>query len=140
MPNSRLTVAIVATHGVYKRQNTKNTKAVRFVNSNGRFSVFPPIRTLRVLTTLSLAIKPVIKAVDTLQSVIPNGENIGTRQFPSKAIKLSAEFVTRFNLASNVCKNQIIIVAQNIIVKAFVAKSFAFCTINRYTFIGLGNL
>ena len=79
-----------------------------------------------MLTTLSFAINPVKKAVEILQSQIPRGLKTGTMKFPSSASMLSAEFDTRFNLVSKVCKNQIIIVAQKIIVKAFVTKSFDF--------------
>lgn len=119
-----MTVAIAATHGVYNKENTINTNAVRFVNNNGKFSV-SPIRTVNVLTTLSFAIKPVINAVDILQSLMPKGLNIGTMKFPRVARMLSAESVTRFNLVSKFCKNQIMIVAVKIIVNAFVMKLFA---------------
>ena len=126
VPSSFFTVAIAATQGVYNRENTKNTNAVNFVNKVGSKSVSPPIKTVNVLTTFSFAIKPVKKAVEILQSQIPSGLKIGTIKFPSIASKLSAEFVTIFNFASNVCKNQMMIVATKMTVNAFVIKSLAF--------------
>ena len=125
VPSSFFTVAIAATQGVYNRENTKNTNAVNFVNKVGSKSVSPPIKTVNVLTTLSFAIKPVKNAVEILQSQIPSGLKIGTIKFPSIASKLSVEFVTIFNFASNVCKNQMMIVATKMTVNAFVIKSFA---------------
>ena len=61
VPISLRTAAIAATHGVYSRENTKKITAVNGVNkvSNG----CPANNTFKVLTTLSLAVKPVIKAV-----------------------------------------------------------------------------
>ena len=103
LPSSRRTVAIAATHGVYSRQKTINTNAVIGVN----ISEILPASTLSVLTTLSLAINPVINAVEILQSLSPSGWNIGVNKLPSIASRLSAEFVTRFSRISNVCKNQI---------------------------------
>ena len=117
---------MVATQGVYKRENTRNTNAVSWLNNIGSLSVSPPNKTLSVLTTLSFAIKPVMNAVVTLQSSIPRGSNIGTIKLPKSASKLSEESVTKFRRESNVCKNHISIVAQKIIVKAFVTKPFAF--------------
>ena len=89
-------------------------------------SVFPPNSTLKVLTTLSLAINPVMNAVEIRQSDIPRGLNIGTNRFPKPASILSAESVTRFKRVSNVCKNQISIVAKKMMVNARVIKSFDF--------------
>ena len=126
LPSSLFTVAIAATQGVYKREKTRKTNALKGVNNSGSLSVSPSRSTLNVLTTLSFAINPVIKAVDTLQSTIPRGLNTGTRKFPSRARRLSEEFATRFSLVSKVSKNQMAIVAQKIIVKARVTKSFAF--------------
>ena len=126
LPSSRCTVAIAATHGVYNSENTRNTNALSFVNNTGSLLTSPPSKTVSVLTTLSFAIKPVINAVDTRQSLIPRGLNTGTRRLPSIASRLSEESATRFSLESKDCKNHIIIVAAKIIVKALVTKSFAF--------------
>ena len=99
--------------------------AVTLENSIGSLSVSPPINTVRVLTTLSFAMNPVINAVVIRQSLMPRGLNNGTRKFPNIASRLSAVSCTRFSLVSKFCRNQTAIVAQKIIVKALVAKSFA---------------
>ncbi|CCY63060.1 unknown [Clostridium sp. CAG:967] len=115
---------------MYNNENTKNTNAVSFVNIAGSISVFPPDKTVSVLTTLSFAINPVINAVEILQSEIPKGLKIGTNRFPKNASKLSAESCTRLSLASKFCKNHIAIVAIKIIVNALVIKSFDFMQIS----------
>ena len=66
LPSSRFTVAIAATHGVYSRGNTRKTSAVNGVNSMFSAPVSPPSRTVRVETTLSFAVRPVIRAVEAL--------------------------------------------------------------------------
>ena len=66
-PCSLRTVAMAATHGVYSKTKARNAIAVTGVNSMVR-STPSPIIWVRVDTTLSLAIKPVIRAVDTRQS------------------------------------------------------------------------
>ena len=68
LPNSLLTVATAATQGVYNKQNIKNTNAVNFENKTGSFVTSPPSKTVKVLTTLSFAINPVMNAVEILQS------------------------------------------------------------------------
>ena len=123
VPSSFFTVATAATHGVYNNENTKNTNAVSLVNNIGNW-LTSPISTVKVLTTLSFAINPVINAVDILQSLIPNGLNIGTINSPKWANKLFDESVTKFNLESKCSRNQIIIVATKIIVNALVIKLF----------------
>ena len=56
-PSSLLTALIAATQGVYSKEKTKNTNAVAVVN---RWEISPlGSNTIRVLTTLSLAVKPV---------------------------------------------------------------------------------
>ena len=118
----------------------KNTNAVKGVNNVDSEEVFPPNKTVKVLTTLSFAVNPVIKAVDILQSPNPRGANIGEMNQPIPASKLLLESDTTLSLKSNVCKNHIIIVATNIIVNALVIKSFALFQINCQTLLGLGNL
>jgi len=93
-----------------------------------------------VLTTLSLAVNPVISAVEILQSLNPSGAKTGAINPPISARRLSFESVTTLSLTSNVCKNHITIVARNIIVNAFVIKSFAFSHISCITLLGLGSL
>ena len=77
-----------------------------------------PKRTDSVDTTLSLAIKPVINAVEILQSPNQIGLNICAIKPAIVASMLSCEFSTRLNLVSKVCKNQITIVATKITVNA----------------------
>ena len=75
-PSSLFIDAMAATHGVYKRQNARRLAApmgVRIVVSDTAF----PKRTDNVDTTLSFAIKPVISAVEILQSPNPSGTNTG---------------------------------------------------------------
>ena len=135
-PSSLLTAVIAATHGVYKSVNTKNTSDVNGVSI---LSIPFPASTVNVLTTLSFAVNPVISAVDILQSFNPSGANKGAIIPPISANRLSAESVTTLSLVSKFCKNHIIIVARNIIVKAFVIKSFAFSQTSCATFLALGN-
>ena len=47
-----------------------------------------PVRTASVLTTASLAVKPVISAVETRQSLKPRGMNIGAIKRPMSASML----------------------------------------------------
>lgn len=129
-PSSLFMQAIAAIQGVYNNVNIKKTNAVKGVNKVESADVFPPNNTVNVLTTLSLAVNPVIKAVDILQSPKPNGVNKGDIKPPSIANKLNLESLTTLSLVSNVCINQIIIVATKIIVKAFVMKSLALLQIN----------
>ena len=83
MPNSRLTAAIAATQGVYNNENTKNTKAVSGVNIPFNACVVPPKSTVNVLTTLSFAVNPVIRAVEIRQSSKPKGANTGAIKPPN---------------------------------------------------------
>lgn len=129
-PSSLLIQAMAAMQGVYNKVNIKNTKAVKGVNKVGSKEVSPPNNTVRVLTTLSFAVNPVIKAVEILQSPKPKGVNKGAIKPPIIASKLYLESFTTLSLVSKVCKNQMIIVATKIIVNAFVIKSLALLQIN----------
>ena len=75
-PSSRLTAATAAMQGVYSRQNTSRGAACAGVKAADRAAVEPK-RISRVDNTLSLAIKPVMRAVDTRQSAKPRGANSG---------------------------------------------------------------
>ena len=126
LPNSLFTEVIAATQGVYNSINTSKVTDVNGVKKVVRLEALLPTRTVNVDTTLSLAIKPVIRAVVIFQLPKPSGLNTGAINPASIASKLSLESVTTLILESNVCKNHIIIVATNITVNALVIKSFAF--------------
>ena len=130
LPSSRFTVAIAATHGVYSRVNTRNTIAVNGVKSVCICETSPPSNRVRVETTLSFAVRPVMSAVDALQSPKPSGANIGANRLPSIASKLFSALSATLSLMSNVCKNHITIDAAKITVNAFWIKSFAFSHIS----------
>lgn len=112
---------------------TRKTKAENGVKNELIASALPPRSTVRVLTTLSFAVKPVISAVDILQSSKPSGRNSGLITEPRIARMLSDESDTGFSLISKLCRNQIIIVATKIIVKALVTKSFVLSQISCIT-------
>ena len=125
--------AIAATQGVYSRQNTKSARAEAVVMLL-TIAAPDPNNTERVDTTLSLAINPVIRAVDIHQSPKPNGMKIGAMMPDTYASILSRESETTFICISKVCKNQITIVAMNITVNALWRKSFAFSHRSLHTF------
>lgn len=139
---SRFIAATAATHGVYNRVNTKKLAAETPVNMVPnillKLAVEVPVKTLKVLTTASLAVNPVIKAVDTLQSEKPNGAKIGAIILPTNANRLFPLSSTTFNLVSKVCKNQMMIVATKIMVNALWMKSFALSHIKRITLLADG--
>ena len=99
-PSSRLTEEMAATQGVYSSVNTRNTTAVSGVKSVERALVEPPSRTVRVETTLSLALNPVIRAVAIFQSQKPSGQKIGAMSPASTASRLVCESDTTFSRAS----------------------------------------
>ena len=92
-PSSLLIDAIAATHGVYNRLNTRMEAAVADDNT---VLILPPNNTPNVDTTLSLAINPLINAVQMRQSPMPSGLNNGTSHPAIIASILSAESFTRF--------------------------------------------
>lgn len=94
--------------------------------------------TVSVATTLSLAMNPVTSAADTRQSPKPSGANSGETKPETTASMLSFESATAFRWKSNVCRNQIAIVAMKMIVKARCKKSFALSHISRSTFFSPG--
>ena len=120
-PSSRLTDAMAATHGVYSRQNTSKPSAASGVMAATRLAVLPN-STDNVDTTLSFAITPVTSAVEMRQSSKPSGAN----KPATTASMLSCESATTFSPKSNVCKNQMTIVAKKMMVNARSRKSFAF--------------
>ena len=76
-PSSRFTAEIAATQGVYSRVETRKLRAPTAENKEPRAStvtsVPAPVRTPRVEMTDSLAMKPVMRAVETRQSPKPRG-------------------------------------------------------------------
>ena len=77
-----------------------------------------PKRTVNVETTLSLAINPVISAVEIRQSPKPSGAKIGAIKPEITAKMLSSEDETMCKWISNDCINQITMVATKITVNA----------------------
>ena len=73
---------------------------------------------VRVETTLSFAIKPVISAVDTRQSPKPNGANSGAMPLAIQARMLSCGSAVRLSWKSKFCRNQMMMVARKMTVKA----------------------
>ena len=116
--------------------NTRRLTAEReVINPAGSM---PPSRTVKVETTLSLAIKPEISAVEIRQSPKPNGANTGEITPAMAASMLSEEFSTMSRRKSKVCKNQITTDATKIMVNALVKKSLAFSHISIKTLRGEG--
>ena len=130
---------MAATQGVYNRQNTSRLAAASGVIAAKRFAVSPN-RTEIVDTTLSFAMKPVISAVEILQSPNPSGVNTGAITPATMARMLFCESVTTFSLVSKVCRNHIAIDARKITVNALCRKSFAFSHKSCDTFLMPGIL
>ena len=99
-----------------------------------------PNNTFNVDTTLSLAIKPEIRAVEIRQSPNPIGAKIGAIQPANHAKILSLESDTGSSDGLNVCRNQITMVARKITVNALCRKSFALSHSRRATFLAPGSL
>ena len=116
-------VAKVATQGIYKTVNTKKVNELKGVKIVIR-ALFKDVKweddvkTERVETTVSLAVIPVINAVEALQSSKPNGLNNGEKMVPIDAKILWELFSTISNWKLKLCKNQIIIDDNKITVKA----------------------
>ena len=103
------------------------------------FAVFEPVRTAKVLTTASFALNPVSNAVEARQSPKPSGAKMGAIQRPIPANMLSSPAETGFKRTSKLCKNQMMMVATKITVKARVKKSFALSHSSMPTLLGLGS-
>ena len=90
---------MAATQGIYSRVNTRKLTAARGVksrDSTGTSMDGSPtfISTARVLTTVSLAISPVTRAVAARQSPKPSGAKNGAITWPIAARMLSELSVT----------------------------------------------
>ena len=103
-----------------------------------RFAMLVPVSTLIVLTTASFAVNPQINDVETRQSLNPSGANTGAIHFPTSASRLSLLSATTLSLVSNVCKNQMMIVAKKMTVNALWMKSFALSHIKSSTLFADG--
>ena len=83
-----------ATQGVYNTVNAKNEHAASGEKIPPRAAGSPamlvPVSTAKVLTTASLAVNPVIRAVEALQSPKPRGAKTGEINRPIWASILSA--------------------------------------------------
>ena len=97
-----------------------------------------PVRTLRVLTTASLAVKPAIRAAAARQSPKPSGARTGAISRPTMARRLSALSLTTLRRTSKVWRNQMTMVATKMTVKAFWMKSRAFSHRRRPTLFAEG--
>ena len=131
-PSSLREAANAAIQGMYSTVNTRKEKAVS-VEGNTMCNmvvssalVEAPVKTVKVLTTVSFAVIPVISAVDARQSAKPSGVKIGAMNLPMEASMLVVLSVTRLNDQSKLCKNQITMEARKMMVNALRIKSFAF--------------
>ena len=97
-----------------------------------------PKSTCSVATTLSFAINPLMSAVHMRQSPRPSGANIGVISSASLASRLSDESVTICMDGLKLCRNQITMVAMNIMVKALCRKSLAFSHMSLHVFFSVG--
>ena len=91
-----------------------------------REATLVPSSTDMVDTTASLAVKPEISAVAMRQSPKPSGRKKTASHRPTSASRLSALSVTTFKRVSKVCRNQMMMVATKMTVKARSKKSRAF--------------
>jgi hypothetical protein len=102
---------------VYSRVKSRNETAARGVKREARAALRAAAevlsRTESVLTTASLAVKPVISPVATRQSPKPAGRKTGAINCPIAASRLSALSLTRFRRVSKLCGNQDYNVARN---------------------------
>ena len=123
LPNSLFIAAIVATQGVYSKQNTSSDIALlagkKDVIETGK-------RTCNVDTTVSFARNPVINDTVIRQSSNPKGLKIGDIIVAIFDRIDSSVLSTKSRLNEKLSKNQITIDAINITVKALCKKSFAF--------------
>ena len=123
--------------GVYSKQNTSRGAAAAG-ESAAPSAAEEPYRMVRVETTLSLAMKPVISAVDTRQSAKPSGAKRGAMQLATSAKMLSCGSAVKLSCGSKFCKNQMTMVAIKITVKARSKKSRAFSQSSWQTFFRPG--
>ena len=120
----------------------RNPAAVTGVNSVPRAAVLTsapdPVRIPRVEMTDYFAMTPVMRAVETRQSAKPRGAKSGAIQAPTVASRLSALSSTRFSRVSKVWRNQTMMVATKMMVKARVRKSLALSQHSCHTLLAEG--
>ena len=98
----------------------------------------PPNRISMVETTLSLAMKPVMREVTIRQSPRPSGRRIGASRPAIMARMLCWESSTIFRCRSKLCRNQTTTVAMRMMEKARCRKSLAFSHRSCATFFAPG--
>ncbi len=89
-------------------------------------------------TTLSLAINPLIRAVQIRQSPRPRGLNMGTSKPDIEESILCEGFSVNLRFISKLLKNHTTIVAIKMTENALCRKSFALSHKRRITFFALG--
>ena len=137
--------ATAATQGIYRSTNTRKDTAASvegkiclITETIWALSASTPLSTASVLTTLSLAIRPVITAVEASTEPKPAVANTGAISpaiLPSILSPISEVISSR---KVKFCRNQTISVARKITVKARCRKSFALSHICRSTLAGVG--
>ena len=123
--------------GVYSRQKTSSGAAWAGVRAAAK-AAEEPNRMVRVETTLSFAIKPVMRAVETRQSPKPSGANSGAIPPASRARMLVCGSDVRRSRRSKFCRNQMTMVAIKMTVNARSRKSRAFSQSSWATFFRPG--
>ena len=98
-----------------------------------------PNSTSSVDATLSLAMKPLMRAVQMRQSPSPSGANSGASTPAAMASMLSAESDTMFRRRSKLWRNHTTTVAMRMTEKARCKKSLAFSHSSCATFLALGS-
>ena len=106
--NSRFVAAKAATQGIYKTVKTKNVKELNGVKMpiNAWFKAAVEedcVKTVKVETTDSFAVIPVIKAVEARQSLKPSGAKIGDTNEPIAAKILCELSVTKSKVKLKLC-------------------------------------
>ena len=95
--------------------NVRNDSAASgeksWLSAVGSANALAPVSTANELMTASLAMNPVINAVDARQSEKPSGANTGEINRPTAASMLFALSATTLKRQSNVCRNQMMSVA-----------------------------
>lgn len=91
-----------------------------------------------MLTTASLAVKPVTRAVAEIQSPKPRGAKTGASSLPMSASMESALLDTIISRRSKLCKIQMTMEAMKMMVKALTRKSLAFSQQWSSTVLGEG--